>query len=595
LLRELVKLDFKGTKNMNNMGLFLLVLLLASCANTSNRVRHVQGEPKVGEIKHASDVLASDDKAVMEDLLAAEFAWQDGRVNSAARHYASAAAQSTDPRVAERATRVSLVAREWALARGALERWRELDPKAQGIDQVMLSLALIDKRLDESEQYAMRLLNRGDGSGRQMLGQALLAVPEVELVTALLKRLAARKKIPGGADALLMLSQVSQQHKQSGLAIQFADRALSQFPEEVRVVVWRGHLALRLNQPEEARRYLEQAIKQDPKNKEIRLTYAALLNELKMPAQAVKTLSEIDKDDEVMSAYAAYAARSDDQALVQSAYVELLKLPEPRPDTRIELLAQLAELTQQKQKAIDWYKQVPKGERYWNAQLRLSVLFDEQGDYSEAIAMIEQLRAEYVDVVDQSLDTHLAESYLLEAELHRRHDEQARVLDAYQRGIQALPDNRALLYARGLYFAGLGTLVEAEADLRRVIEINPEDADAMNALGYTLVDQTTRISEGFELIQKALNLKPGEPAIQDSLGWAYFRLGKSDEAIVHLRQAFAQLPDAEIASHLGEVLWSSGKTEEALEVWKQGQKKDPKSRVLLETLRRLMPKVKHND
>ena len=109
----------------------------------------------------------------------------------------------------------------------------------------------------------------------------------------------------------------------------------------------------------------------------------------------------------------------------------------------------------------------------------------------------------------------------------------------------------------------------------------------MNALGYTLADRTDSKTEALALIERALVLKPGEPAIIDSLGWVQYRLGNLEAALVQLRMAFQKQPDAEIAAHLGEVLWVSGKRDEARQVWEQGRKKDGANKVLNETIKRL--------
>jgi Flp pilus assembly protein TadD len=133
----------------------------------------------------------------------------------------------------------------------------------------------------------------------------------------------------------------------------------------------------------------------------------------------------------------------------------------------------------------------------------------------------------------------------------------------------------------------LGHVDASISDLRRVLELKPNDADALNALGYTLADHTDKREEALLLIQKALALKPDEPAIVDSLGWAQYRLGHLDEALRQLRLAYQKQPDAEIAAHLGEVLWVSGQKDEAKKIWEQGRKKDAKNKVLLDTIKRL--------
>ena len=181
----------------------------------------------------------------------------------------------------------------------------------------------------------------------------------------------------------------------------------------------------------------------------------------------------------------------------------------------------------------------------------------------------------------------LADAILLEAELlsHRGQDEAA--IAAYARGLASLPDDTRLLYGRALLNANLGHGREAETDLRRVLQLKPDDVDAMNALGYTLADDNRLLDEALGLIERALKTKPEEPAVIDSYGWVQFRLGHLAEAEQALRRAFGKQPDAEIAAHLGEVLWHSGQRDEARRVFEQGRKKDAKNKTLLDAMRRL--------
>ncbi len=122
--------------------------------------------------------------------------------------------------------------------------------------------------------------------------------------------------------------------------------------------------------------------------------------------------------------------------------------------------------------------------------------------------------------------------------------------------------------------------------MRRLIEIDPENPHAYNALGYTLADKTDRLAEAQELIEKALALLPGDPFILDSLGWVHYRRGDLEVALEFLQLAMEQQPDAEIAAHLGEVLWKLGQKDEALLVWQDGQRSNPDNAVLNETLRK---------
>ena len=128
-------------------------------------------------------------------------------------------------------------------------------------------------------------------------------------------------------------------------------------------------------------------------------------------------------------------------------------------------------------------------------------------------------------------------------------------------------------------------------DLAFIIDKNPKNATALNALGYTLADRTKRLDEALKLIQQARAIAPSDPAIMDSLGWVYFRLGRMQESLELLKKAYVDFPDAEVAAHLGEVLWVMGLHKEAREIWNQGIKKQPKSQILLDTLSRLEVKL----
>ena len=132
-----------------------------------------------------------------------------------------------------------------------------------------------------------------------------------------------------------------------------------------------------------------------------------------------------------------------------------------------------------------------------------------------------------------------------------------------------------------------GDLAGMESDLQAIIDAEPDNATALNALGYTLANRTTRYEEAFALISQALALQPGEPAILDSMGWVLYRMNRNDEALEYLSRAYAAFPDPEVAAHLGEVLWITGDTDNALLVWQGGLMKDPDNTVLVETLERL--------
>ncbi|HET6600233.1 MAG TPA: tetratricopeptide repeat protein, partial [Burkholderiaceae bacterium] len=156
---------------------------------------------------------------------------------------------------------------------------------------------------------------------------------------------------------------------------------------------------------------------------------------------------------------------------------------------------------------------------------------------------------------------------------------------------EQFPDDTDLLYAQSMVLEKLNRLGDMERLLRRVIALEPDSQQAYNALGYALADRNLRLTEARKLIEKALELSPGEPAITDSLGWVEYRLGNREEALRLLRDAYKAQPDTEIGAHLGEVLWMSGQTDEAKRVWREARSRDADNQVLRETLTRLRVKL----
>jgi Flp pilus assembly protein TadD len=176
-----------------------------------------------------------------------------------------------------------------------------------------------------------------------------------------------------------------------------------------------------------------------------------------------------------------------------------------------------------------------------------------------------------------------------EAQLLREAGRNADAHQALTAALERQPDQPELLYEVALLAEKLGRVDELESRLRRLIEIKPDHAHALNALGYSLADRNIRLVEARTLIDRALELAPNDPFILDSKGWVLFRQGETQAALDTLNQAFGIRPDPEIAAHLGEVLWSIGRKDEARQTWDTARKEHPANEALAETVKRLQP------
>ncbi|MGH8174441.1 MAG: tetratricopeptide repeat protein [Rhodanobacteraceae bacterium] len=515
-------------------------------------------------------------------LLSAQFALQRNDLKAGAQGFADAALLSPDPAIAEEATRLALTVKDWPLAQSALVRWQQLAPKDPGVLQARAWIAIGQGKTDEAVANLDALAARGDDQSWRLIAQTLLGADDKAAAARLLERVATPEHLAAKETSWVAVSQLAFKLGDKALAQRIADGAVERFHGS-ESYAWSARLALDRGDKVAARSLYGLALKQDPKSTRLRGGYAALLADSGDNAGAARALATGPQDDTTFAARAAYAARADDKAALAALYREVEADKSPRSGSRLFLLGQIAELIDKRDDALGWYREIPEDDEHWfDAQTREAVVLDQQGHTDQAVEFLRQLQAQTGE--DPTL---LGNVYLFEADLLARKGRTKEALAVYERALQTLPDDSRLLYARALMLAEQDDLAAAERDLRRLIELKPDNAEALNALGYTLADRTDRRVEALELIERAIKIKPDEPAIIDSLGWVRYRMGDLDASVKELRRAYDKQADAEIAAHLGEVLWVRGDRDEARRVWDEGRKKDAKNKALLETIRRL--------
>jgi tetratricopeptide (TPR) repeat protein len=241
-------------------------------------------------------------------------------------------------------------------------------------------------------------------------------------------------------------------------------------------------------------------------------------------------------------------------------------------------LGQIAEQQGKPDLAVQWYKVVSAGHYNVDAQIRIAMIDAKAGKIEQARERLNGLQADSLEIQQQIL---LAEGEILrEAKMYQE------AYDLYSEGLASMPDNVNILYARALTAEKIERLDVTFADLEKIIKLDPNNEQALNALGYTLVDRTDRLEEGLEYILKAYAINPDDAATLDSLGWAYYRLGNYAEALKYLRKAFEKLNDSEIAAHLGEVLWVMGEHDSARDIWEDALQATPSHKLLNDVIKR---------
>jgi len=262
----------------------------------------------------------------------------------------------------------------------------------------------------------------------------------------------------------------------------------------------------------------------------------------------------------------------------KSFFSQLLKLGDPSHQAAY-FIGLSEEVNGNIDAALVWFASVPvQSIRFDAAQTKYINLLADRGEIDKARDHLKLLRKEQPQ---QAL-----QYYLFEAGFLREQKMPQAAFDLYGEALILYPGNEELLYSRAMVSESLNRLDVLESDLNAILEKDPNNAQALNALGYTLADRTERYQEALQLINKALALKPGDPFYLDSLGWVYYRLGDLEKAEQYLREAMDVQPDVEFIAHLGEVLWERGKQSEAMSIWQQGLKQDADNKLLIETMRR---------
>jgi tetratricopeptide (TPR) repeat protein len=536
---------------------------------------------------------------LMYRLLVGDIALQRGEAALAARAYYEAARESREPALARRATEVSLAVRQRGLAMDSARLWSELDPTAERPRQVIAVLTSgatgrgadafgTDAELKaELERVLAQAASSGEGVGDAFLQLNRLLAHEPDKPATLRLILTLAQPYPNVAEAqfaiaLAALNTGPADPATSAIAVQAIDRALALKPHWERAVLLKAEVLGRQS-PARAAEYLDEFLKLEPDSKPALVALAQVRVEQKRYADAraiFQRLWDADRGNaDYQFAVAALAFQMKDWVAAEALFAELKRADYGESGSVDFYLAQIAEETARFDLALQRYRAVSEGERAWPAKLRAAAMLAKLSRVDEARRYLADLPAV---TIEQRKDVRQAEAQLL-----RDAGENAKAYAVLTQALLEHPDDPDLLYDVAMVAEKLDRIDVAEARLQRLIELRPANAQALNALGYTLVDRTPRIADGLVLIERALELSPDDPFILDSMGWAQFRLGKLDDAEKYLRRALDERPDPEIAAHLGEVLWVKGERVRAQEIWQSQLRTAPENPVLLETMRRL--------
>jgi len=569
---------------MNRTSTLLLAFaLLQGCQSWPSREQAVpapvaQPAPAPDE---APKVYGSFSEETVFSLLSAELAGQRDRFDLALGNYVTQARKTQDAGISERAFRIAeyLGADQPALETALLwARNAPADLDAQRAAAIQLAR---NGKYDESLVYMEKVLQGQGDTHFDFL--ALSAADTDENTRRGLLRSFERLlgKYPGNGQLIFGKALLLQQDGNTEGALALLEDNPPQ-EGEIAPILLRARLLAALDRGSEAMPLLEKNLKKIPDDKRLRLTYARMLVEQNRmddaKVQFAILVQQYPDDDELRYSLALVCLEG---KAWDEAYNYLQQLVErgSHVDSAHLNLGRIAEERGDPQAALDEYAQVGIGTDYLPAQLRQADILIANGRADEASRRLAEARDAQPDYAIQL--------YLIEAETLANNDKTQSAWLVLQNAIKQNPDDLNLLYTRSMLAEKRNDLVQMEKDLRAILAREPDNAMALNALGYTLSDRTNRFEEARVLIERAHRINPEDPAVLDSLGWVNYRLGNLDDAERYLRSALERFPDHEVAAHLGEVLWANGKQREARKVWGAALQEQPDSPILRSTILRL--------
>lgn len=525
---------------------------------------------------------------VLYNILVAEIAASREMKQVALNHYLKAIKQTKDPAVAEASTllAISLEAPDEALI--SAERWAKEDPLNLQAQLITMTL-LISQSIEQALPYLTKVieLDPTQNDHALMEVQSRLSESSAKNLKEALNTIALTR--PNDPYAHLIAAESAVEQRDIGSATRWVDSALNQKPDLTGAIELKARL-IRYQKDSDApaMRFIKAQLEKFPQNNELRFFYASALLDVEKIEEAKSELKQLVNDPKYGGSALLILA---DLYLKEKQWKEAssaLKKAQAFPDASDGaeyLLGEAEELQGNSSAAIERYSNVNKSPYQIPAVLRAIALLRKTQSYQEAINLIHNSTPTTFEEQKQLL--------LIEIDLLNASKASDEAMELASDILIKLPGDEDILLSRAITATKLKKLELAETDLKQILKQNPNNANALNALGYVLTFHNHRLNEAIDYIAQALSLAPNNPVFMDTMGWAYYQLGNYTESVRYLKMALDLTQNPQIAAHLGEALWVNNQKNEAKTIWKKALAEHHNDEELLETLKRLKVDLKN--
>jgi tetratricopeptide (TPR) repeat protein len=555
----------------------LVFISLVGCSSVpSQQKERVLGDD-IAQTELSGDLLYS--------LLAGEFAGVRGQMDESIGYYMHAAEISNDPKVITRAAYIALYGGNSEQAVRITDRWTSLNlPKSDGITRMRaMAFVRLGQLTPAVESIEQLLFDQGQLNERAVVSLTHILGKETTPLFSLEVAQQLNQRHPEQAFIMLLLAKFEANLGKYDDALVHVDQLIELDDSLVDAYLVKAQILSGLKNQPAAMQAILSAVEKRPADTRLRMQYARMLVQMKAFDQALEHFLELKKlmpdNENVLLSLGLLSIELNKHDQAKEYLQELLNKGYHNQQAHY-YLGRIQQNQGEDMAAIANYDRVYNGEYWLDAKIRSAGLISDSGQVDDALSRLEALNHGNQDENNQ------IKVYLAQGEVLRSVSRHQEAYFLYNTALVISPENTDLLYARALTAEKLNMLDVTESDLKMVLMHEPKNASALNALGYTLADRTERLAEAREYILKAAELLPDDPAVLDSLGWVYFRLGEYQAAIKWLNKAFDILQDAEIAAHLGEALWVNGQAEKAKSIWQKGEQLDGNQSVLRDTIHR---------
>lgn len=568
----------------------IILVFLNGCANSPEKpsaqeevVEPVKmAEPK--EKTQQSEAKTAIDPDVMYMLMAAELAGQRGQYAIALEGYMEAAKRVNDPRFAERAAKIAMYMKDSSKTDDAVSLWLKQDPNNLTARKIAALSALRTGDKQAAVEHLDMVL-KIDPAGFEKTSLELASVLQrdgkSEFFYDALDALATKN--PHQAVVYFVQSLLAMEMKNNGLAEEKVQQALAIQPGWDKALIFQAQIAVFSGDLNKAKTLLKDASLKYPENDKLKKLLAQVLikaTEYEAAGEIYQGIVQANpKDVESQIALALVHLQLKRDGKAEDIFKQLLDQPEWK-DQASFYLGKIEEKRGHTQKALSWFEKVNEGPLAFESAISAVSLLVKEKRFDEADSRLERLSSQFPK---QKLRI-----ILMRAGLYGQQEQYENAFNLLTEALAEQSDQKDLLYARALMAERINKPEVLEADLKKILARYPDDAEALNALGYSLLDNANRYAEAEVYLQRALKLQPDEAVIMDSFGWLQFKQGKLEQALDYLERAYAKQQESEIAAHLAEVLWALGRKEEARKIYNKAVKKAPEDEYLMDFQKRIL-------